>query len=241
MRADYAEAYGDLAVRHWWWRARRAWLLERIGRMAPEGGWGRILDVGCGGGLWFDDLAPFGEVEGVEPDASLARGARESGARVHVRPFDPGFRPGRRYGLILFLDVLEHMEDDAGALRHAGRLLEPGGRILVTVPAFHLLWTRHDRLNRHLRRYRRSTLDAAFARAGLAAEEIRYFFHWVFFAKLARRVVEALVEGEPRSPAVPPRPLNELLYRASRVEQKLTARAAPPFGGSLLGIARRPA
>lgn len=240
MRADYAEAYERLSARHWWWRARRAWLLERIGEMAPDDGWGRILDVGCGDGLWFDDLDRFGVVEGVEPDESVVGSERHRAGRIHVGPFDEGYRPGRRFGLVLFLDVLEHMEDDVGALAHAGRLLAPGGLVLLTVPAFECLWTRHDDLNDHLRRYRRRSLSACVEQAGLVLHDARYFFHWVFFGKLARRLAEALTDADPRPPVVPPRPLNELLYRVSRLEQRLTRRIRPPFGSSLLGVAGEP-
>lgn len=241
MRDDYARAYEALSERHWWWRARREWLLEQVEALAPEGGWSRILDVGCGDGLWFRDLDRFGSVEGVERDSSVVTSRSREEGRIHVRPFDESFRPGRRYGLILFLDVLEHMEDPAGALAHAAHLLASGGVILVTVPAFELLWTLHDDLNGHLRRYRRTSLSTTAARAGLEVRRMRYFFHWVFVAKLFLRLFEAVSGGDPRTPSVPPRPVNELLYRVSRLEQRLPGTRFLPVGSSLLLVAGEPA
>lgn len=71
MQADYAQSYRTLWERHWWWRSREALLLDRIGRLDRLAPIRRILDVGCGDGLFFERLGRFGRVEGLEPDASL--------------------------------------------------------------------------------------------------------------------------------------------------------------------------
>ncbi|HYT94425.1 MAG TPA: class I SAM-dependent methyltransferase, partial [Gemmataceae bacterium] len=71
MNPEYAAAYRNLYERHWWWRAREAMLVREIEVHQPVGGWGKVLDVGCGDGLFFDELARFGEVWGVESDESL--------------------------------------------------------------------------------------------------------------------------------------------------------------------------
>src|SRR5436190_189838 len=69
--ATYAQEYRELYERHWWWRARERFILDELARLRPAAGWGAILDVGCGDALFFDALSRFGDVEGVEPDASL--------------------------------------------------------------------------------------------------------------------------------------------------------------------------
>lgn len=240
MREDYAEAYDSLARRHWWWRARDRWVLEKLGELAPDDGWNRILDVGCGGGRWFDDLEAYGHVEGVEPDPSAIRAGTADPEKFHVRPFDEEFRPGRRYGLILFLDVLEHMAEPVAALKHGAHLLDPGGRIVITVPAFQALWTGHDELNRHHRRYTRDTLSRDVADAGLAVLETRYFFHWLVLPKLIVRGIEALTDRDPTPPGTPPRPVNRLLFGLCRLEQKLTSGGRLPFGSSVYLVAGKP-
>jgi SAM-dependent methyltransferase len=235
MDAEYARRYRRLYERHWWWRAREALVLETLRRLRAGRGPGRVLDVGCGDGLFFRRLAEFGEVEGVEPDRSLLSPASPHRDRITVAPFDAGFRPGRAYALVLMLDVLEHLPDPEGALRHAGTLLEPGGRLVVTVPAFDWLWTHHDELNRHFVRYSRRTLRQAAERAGLRVEEMRYFFHWTVPAKLAVRAKERLLgPGGPEN--VPAAPVNRALYLLSRAEQLALGRLRLPVGTSLLAV-----
>jgi SAM-dependent methyltransferase len=231
MDAGYARHYRDLYQRHWWWRAREALVLATIRRLRAGRGPGRILDVGSGDGLFFGRLAEFGEVEGIEPDASLLSAGSPHRARITVAPFDTRFQPGHRYALVLMLDVLEHLPDAVGALRHARSLLEPGGRLLVTVPAFQWLWTHHDELNRHYVRYTRATLRAVAEEAGLRMEASRYFFHWTVPGKLAVRAKERIL-GPGGPERVPAAPVNRALYLLSRAEQAVRL----PFGTSLLAV-----
>ncbi len=241
MDPEYGARYRDLYRRHWWWRAREAVVARELEGLVPAGGWDRALDVGCGDGLLFPVLGRFArEVEGVEPDGDLVTRAARDDGEIHVRPFDTSFRPGRRYGLVLFLDVLEHMDDPEGAVAHAAELLEPGGVVLVTVPAWMHLWTSHDELNRHVTRYDARSLRALLSTA-LEVEEVRYFFRWVHKAKLAQRAWEAVTRPEPAPPGVPPAPVNAALYALSRVEEKLMRRVPLPMGSSLLAVGRKPA
>lgn len=234
MEPAYAQIYQDLYERHWWWRAREDFLIATLRAHCPEQGWGRILDVGCGDGLFFEKLMEFGDVEGVEPDASQVGDRHRQ--RIHVQPFDDAFQPGKCYSLILMLDVLEHLADPAAALLQTHRLLEDDGSILITVPAFNSAWTRHDDVNGHRTRYTRRSMRIVVERAGLVIREQRYFFHWVYFAKLLQRGYEVIVPPQQPLPRVPPPWVNQLLYRMSRLESRLLGRLSVPFGGSLLVI-----
>ena len=149
------------------------------------------------------------------------------------------FEPGRRYALVLMLDVLEHFPDPAVRLKRAVELLAPGGAIVLTVPAFLSLWTSHDELNRHFTRFTRKRLAAAAREAGARIETSQYFFHWMFPVKLAAHLREAVRPAPPTPPRIPPPWLNGLLYRVSRCEQAAARLWAPPFGNSLLAVLRR--
>lgn len=238
MREDYVQTYSRLYLEHWWWRAREAVILETIRHYEPASGYGSILDVGCGGGWLLDRLRDFGAPEGIEPDASLGGPRRDAQGDVHVAPFDESFQPDKRYGLILMLDVLEHLDDPTAALRHARGLLAPTGRLILTVPAFNALWTRHDDINEHLRRYTRTSLRQLAAAAALQLDCCRYLFHWMFPAKLLVRVKERLMPARPDVPDVPSEPLNRLLYAGCRLEERFLGRARLPFGSSLLASGR---
>jgi len=233
----YGARYRELFERHWWWRAREAVILHELRRLRPDGRWGSILDVGCGDGLFLPTLARFGVPEGVEADADLVSRRTRERFTVHLRPFGPDFVPAHPYRLVLFLDVIEHLDDPVAALAHAASLLEPDGCILVTVPAFPALWTRHDVINHHRRRYTRTLLAAQAAEAGLRLQRARYFFHWVAAAKLLVRALERVRGGsEDPLPAVPPAPVNRALTALSLVEHRLLGPLRLPFGSSLLGV-----
>jgi SAM-dependent methyltransferase len=238
VRADYGNAYRELYERHWWWRARETLVLEVIRANQPVGGWRRILDVGCGDGLFFDRLLEFGAVEGVEPFEGLVDTFGKHRSQIHIGGFDERLQLDGHFPLILMLDVLEHMPEPVRAIQYALQLLDSGGLLLVTVPAFMLLWTTHDIINQHYTRYTKKSFRNLASRAGLQIESERYFFQWLFPAKIATRIAERIVGSEPAPPMMPGAWINELLYRLSRVEQRTWGRLPIP-GSSLMVLGRQ--
>ena len=232
MRADYGNAYRELYERHWWWRAREKMLLDVIRTNQPGGGWGRILDVGCGDGLFFDCLLEFGDVQGVE-SGCLVNDLGKHRSRIHVGTFDAGLRLDGQFSLILMLDVLEHMPEPVRAIRYALHLLDSSGVLLITVPAFTLLWTTHDTINQHYTRYTKKSFRRLASQAGLHITSERYFFQLLFPAKIATRIAERIFRTQPVPPEIPAAWANELLYRLSRLEQETWGRLPIP-GSSLM-------
>lgn len=237
MDPAYAQRYRDLATRHWWWRARNDAVREVATRLLGPRRDASILDIGCGDGVLFPFFSRFGDVEGIEPDAAVVSEDSPWRQRIQLRPFDESFAPGRRYDLIVMLDVLEHIEDPRRALRQVHDLLADDGRLLLTVPAFQLLWTHHDQLNRHFRRYTKSGLLSDVQGSGLRVLESWYAFQWLFLAKLVERVRERVAGPSPPE-EVPAEGLNDALYRVCAVEQRVTGRHMP-FGSSLLAVMAR--
>ncbi len=214
-------------------------ILKTLRTRQPPGGWKSILDVGCGDGLLFDQLMPFGEVEGVEPSAVSVSEHSPHRSRIHTCPFDESFQPGKEFTLILMLDVLEHLADPAAALRRALALLAPAGMVLVTVPAFNTLWTNHDVINEHVTRYTRRTFRQLAKLTGLEIQAERYFFQWLFPVKLATRVLEHAMDPQPRPARVPTRWINTPLYLFSRLEQNTWGALPWAFGSSLMVWGRK--
>ncbi|MEO5821590.1 MAG: class I SAM-dependent methyltransferase [Vicinamibacteraceae bacterium] len=234
MDPSYAREYRELAVRHWWWRARNAHVRRRVETLLGGRRDAHVLDIGCGDGVLFPFLSRFGTVEGIEPDPLVVTADGPWRQVIHQRFFDATFAPATRYDLILMLDVLEHLDAPEAALRHASTLLSPGGRILITVPAFMALWTHHDDVNRHVTRFTKSTLAPVAAAAGLAILSSEYLFQWLFAAKLVERLKESL-RGPSPLPTIPAAAANEALYRVSVVEAR-TGGTWLPFGSSLLAL-----
>lgn len=235
MNEAYADLYPSLYERHWWWRVRERILIEHIRTLLRGRSRARILDVGCGAGLFFDTLAQFGEVEGIESDPpSVSRSGRWQ-SRITVGSLDERFQPPASYDLITFLDVLEHVEDPASMLRRAGELLVADGKVLITVPAFKWLWTAHDELNQHVTRFSRSELRALIDSAGLHVSESQYLFQSLVIPKLAARLHESVVNGNPAVPTVPAPSMNRVLQSWFWFEHALFGRL--PFGASVLAVA----
>ncbi len=239
MDSRYAERYRELFDHHWWWRARSRVVTAAIEAAAPADGFGDILDIGCGDGLFFPVLRRFGQPMGLEADASLVSDARPPG-EVVVAPFDSRFSPGKSFGLIVMLDVLEHLDDDQAAIRHAHTLLRPGGTLLLTVPAFRTLWTQHDDLNQHRTRYTRRRLETVLRAGGFTIDHMRYFFHWLVPLKLLVRLKESLVSRPPTPASVPGHRSNHFWLALSRLEQTTWGRIPWPVGTSLIARATRP-
>ena len=207
-------------------------LLDVLRTNQPVGGWRRILDVGCGDGLFFDCLLEFGDVQGVE-SGCLVNDLGKHRSRIHVGTFDECLRLDGQFSLILMLDVLEHMPEPVRAIRYALHLLDPGGILLITVPAFTLLWTTHDTINQHYTRYTKKSFRRLASQAGLHITSERYFFQFLFPAKIATRIAERIFRTQPVPPEIPAAWANKLLYRLSRLEQKTWGRLPIP-GSSLM-------
>lgn len=240
MDEGYLGAYRELYLRHWWWRAREALLTREIELLAVSRPFGRILDVGCGDGLFFPALQRFGDPYGVEPAVAALSPGGPWRSRIHGGPLDATYQPGHKFGLVLALDVIEHLADPHAFLEHVRRVLEPGGWFVATVPAFRALWTNHDDLNEHVTRYRRHEFTALVAGHGFEVVHSRYFFVLLAGAKLLVRVLERIHRPRVRAPGIPSTPINALLGAVCRAEQAMLGRHAPWFGSSLLLVARAP-
>ncbi len=177
MEENYRAEYEQLYRAHWWWRAREAILIGVLRRRRPKPG-AAILDVGCGNALSFAALAEFGTVRGIEVDARLLDDSRPVRAHISTEPLGAPLYddPRWRFDVITALDVLEHIDDDRHALASMAGMLNPGGLMVITVPAFELLWDRHDTLNHHRRRYTARGLKRSLAACGVDVIELRYLF-----------------------------------------------------------------
>ena len=235
MDAAYTTAYADLYRRHWWWRVRERILLDKIrGLLGTRAGRVRILDVGCGAGLFFDALEPFGHVEGIESDPIAVEQSGRWRSRIHAGELNT-FAADGAFDVILALDVVEHVSAPDVMLRQASRFLAPDGRILITTPAFNWLWTSHDQLNHHITRYTAGDMRALIRKAGLAPIETQYLFQSLIVPKLLVRTKEALIPAADTLPRVPPRALSRALEAWFRFENAIAGWL--PFGTSVMAVA----
>jgi 2-polyprenyl-3-methyl-5-hydroxy-6-metoxy-1,4-benzoquinol methylase len=240
MDAGYGARYAELYRRHWWWRARETFLLRELDRHLAPGAAGQVLDFGCGDGLFFPLLARYGEPYGIEPDVALLDPAGPWRSHISTEALAHDPREAGRYGLIVALDVLEHLPDPEVAMRELARRLRPGGIFVATVPAFQSLWTAHDDVNHHHRRYRREEIEALVRGSGLMVIRARYFFVWLAALKWIVVRKERWLGARPEPASVPWAPINAIVRAISRAEQMVLGDAQPPFGSSVIVVARAP-
>ncbi len=240
MDPRYGAQYARLYREHWWWRAREEYLSRLLDRLIGPRGVGETFDFGCGDGLFFPILQRYGteRPRGLEYDASLLDPAGPWFDRITAGALvdDPAERG--RYGLIVALDVLEHLEQPEAALAILRRRLRSGGWFVATVPAFDALWTAHDDVNHHVRRYRLHEVEALIAGAGFTIVESRYFFVWLAMIKWLVARVEQLFAPRAAPPKVPPAAINACALALSRFEQRLLSDRHPGFGSSAIVVAR---
>lgn len=243
MDAEFFAVYAAVERAHWWFAARREIVLAVAERVVPAGG--AVLDIGCGTGFVLERFQERYQACGLELSPIALDQCRRRGLHGvwSGSAEDLSAVAGRLFDAVLFLDVLEHLDDDGAALRGARELLAPGGVVLVTVPAFQFLWSQHDVANQHRRRYRRRELEALLTRNGFTVERSSYFNTVLFPVALAQRwIARVLGTGAAAGLRVPPAPINRVMRRLFESEKRLLAARrgrSLPFGVSLLVVGRR--
>jgi SAM-dependent methyltransferase len=229
----------ELDDRHWWYRARRRILADLIRREARPPANAQILEIGCGTGHNLAMLGEFGHVDGVElDDEARALSEKRLGRKVMSSPLpELAEVSDRHYDLIGAFDVIEHIEDDAAALASIATKLKSGGKFVMAVPAHQWMWSAHDVVNHHKRRYSRRALKALIDGSPLRLEKIGYFNSLLFPLAVAERAASKLRGKENADVALPPAPLNAALETVFRVERYFVGRLPLPVGLSLFAVA----
>lgn len=237
---ENAKLLSSADANHWWFRSKAAFVataLRRTGGPGSARGW--LVDAGGGsGGVtarlgWRTERALL--VEGSAALLHEAHGCRGLlGIRAHVDniPVEDGSAE-----VVCLLDVIEHLDDPLPALREAARALEPGGRLVVNVPAHPWLWSAADEALGHARRYTRSMLRTELEAAGFEADLLTHVFSWLVLPVWLKRHVASSGDAElgvdQDSSA-----LDTAAIILTRLERSVVGRLPLPFGTSVLCVAR---
>jgi SAM-dependent methyltransferase len=237
-RSVYREM-AELDERHWWYRARREVLAGLIRREIKPPPKPRILEIGCGTGHNLEMLSAFGKVDALElDDEARAIAERRLGRKVMSAPLpELAGVPDRRYDLIAALDVIEHIDDDHAAIAAIAAKLKRGGKLLMTVPAHQWMWSAHDVVNHHKRRYSKQALRRLIENSPLRLEKIGYFNSLLFPLAVAERFASRLRGKDDADVKLPAAPVNSALRTIFAAERHLVGRLPLPPGLSLFAVA----
>lgn len=240
-----AEAYAQVAemqFKHWWFEGRRRILGSVISRLGlPQNS--EILEAGCGAGANIEMLKHFGTVYGFEPYDFM----RELSNKIPAVEIADGLLPdkipfGKQFDLVCAFDVIEHVEKDAESLKSLCEVTKPGGYAVFTVPAYMFMWSKHDEMNHHFRRYTAKTFKAALENSGYRIEKISYYNTLLFPAAFCVRMLKSTLKSDYKDDLRMPSPacMNTLLTEVFSFERHLLKHLSLPFGLSIIAVCKKP-
>jgi SAM-dependent methyltransferase len=242
---EYTRMY-ELEDHHWWFQGRlrmvegmyRRSIAPQLATSCP-----RLLDLGCGTGLFLQRRAGDSHALGVDASPEALRYCQRRGTLDVVR-VDAAHLPfaNASMDVVTAFDLTEHVSDDRALVEEIRRVLKPGGFLLATVPAHPVLWTGHDVSLHHRRRYRRCAFESLFPSGRWHTERMTAAFFLIFPLALLIRLGRRLAQpGHPARSDTGPAPawLNALLGRLHAVEAAWLARYNLPVGVSFITIRRK--
>ncbi|WP_089333214.1 class I SAM-dependent methyltransferase [Hymenobacter mucosus] len=247
MHSDYEATYHQIEEGHWWFQARRGMVFQLIQELQlPKSA--SILEIGCSGGPLLLALrqAGYTNLTGIDISAQGVQLAKQRGFE-HVAVMDGAKLEfaDASFDLVIASDVLEHIENENQALQEWKRVLRPGGQLIVFVPAFQFLWSSHDDVNQHFRRYSSQQLSTAIAHNGLQQQRLSYWNSLLFAPVALVRLLRKLLPGTEPSPSgdlqLLPAFLNTSLLSLLRTENRILRHLNLPVGVSVFALARKPA
>lgn len=220
---------------HWWFAARQHILERYIASRIATPPKARVLDVGCGTGAILEMLSGTFQAYGTDLSPHAIEFCRQRGLQRLFLGTLSGYPRADPFGLVTLFDVLEHVEDDRSLLGDIYNLLEENGDLLISVPAFPSLWTKHDEILHHKRRYTKSSLRSVVNAAGFDIRHLTFFNTFLFPVALVRRgIARAFGAENVNDLEIPSSPVNTILRRVFSLEAGLLPHVSLPVGLSLL-------
>lgn len=232
--------YYEIEDRHWWFEARKAIILGLLDSYLPASSQRVVLDAGCGTGGLLKDLQRYGKVVAADFSEEAVKFCKLRGHSIfQCSGLNTPFR-AKSFDSIVGLDLIEHLDEDLVALQELYRICKAGGYLCLTVPAFQFLWSSHDELNHHKRRYSKPQLEGQLRSARFQVLKCSYFNSFLFPFILLGRIF-GRGGGEEPGPEwrIPSRVLNTGLCRTFAAELSHLRGHDLPFGASILAIAKK--
>tara|TARA_B100001059_G_scaffold132979_1_gene133072 strand:- start:263 stop:1009 length:747 start_codon:yes stop_codon:yes gene_type:complete len=245
MDQKFYQEYYKLEREGWWFKARLS-ILENYCQAIITNPYMKILNVGAATGATSEMLSKYGKVTSLEYDEFCCKFLKEKtgieaiNASLTELPFE-----NNSYDMICAFDVIEHIENDNKAVEEIYRVLKPKGKYFITVPAFQSLWSNHDVVNHHFRRYKKKQLNKLIESTNLKIDHSTYFNFWLFIPISITRFIlnniprkkDSNLSGSDNEILQSSNIINRILYRIFHSEKfLLRINIKFPFGISILTI-----
>lgn len=233
----------ELEDNYWWFTARNKIVFELINKFCSLNSSDTILDVGCGTGGFAKILSSRYSVICLDNSPLALEYCRKRGlSNLCSTPLEEFPKDDSSVKTIVMLDVIEHIDNDAEFVKHAYNILSEGGRLIATVPAYMWLWSEHDEVHKHFRRYTKSNFTKLIEGAGFKVKYATYFNTLLFLPAVIKRFFEKLIPGKSKeeSPVDKVSPfINKIFNSTFSFEGKILPKVKFPFGLSIIVIAEK--
>lgn len=241
MVESFEKKYHEIETEHFWFKSRRSYIRDLL-KQTPKDA--KILDIGCSSGVLLNELIEDGfkkeKLYGIDVSEKAIANAKDNGL-THVYVMDAQeITLKEKFDIIIASDCLEHLQQDEKALQNWYNLLAQGGQIMIFVPAFMSLWSQHDEVNLHYRRYTLSQLKSKVQAAGFKIDKASYWNFSLFTPVYLSRKISGLFKLKKKTGDLSGVPTaNGLLYNLINLENKLLRKVSFPFGVSTFCIAKK--
>lgn len=243
MKKEFEKLYHDLEKEHFWFKARRKYILHIVNRLPKDVS---ILDIGCSSGVLLNELKESGFHEknlyGVDISQSAITKCIKSGIKNAFVMDGQEIVLNKKMDVIIASDCLEHIKGDAKALKNWHGLLKDNGLLVVFVPAFKMLWSEHDEVNMHFRRYTRRELKDKLLKAGFLVTKASYWNFFLFPPVFLMRILSRTFKNKKKKDTGDLQSIgvaNGFLYKLLFTENAILNYLNLPFGVSVFCLGKK--
>jgi 2-polyprenyl-3-methyl-5-hydroxy-6-metoxy-1,4-benzoquinol methylase len=239
MNINMYRIFFEIQKKHWFFVSKKKIVLDIINRQLTKTDSLKILDIGCGAGLMLNSLESIGQTcgmdasdEAIKFSKEIFTGRVEKGSLPDKIPFEK-----TSFDLITILDVIEHVDQDVDSLKAIRSRLVPGGKAIITVPAYMFLWSAFDEMNQHKRRYTLNELHKKLIEAEFFVERISYYNTLLFPLVYTVRMLNNFLGRDGSSDMnLPNKFLNYTLHKVFMIEKYILRVVDLPFGVSIVAV-----
>lgn len=242
MEIEYEKKYHEVETENWWFVSRRRYLLGLL-RDAPKDS--LLLDIGCSSGIFLKDLERLGfkkeNLFGIDISEKAIENCKNNGIQNVFVMDAQKISLTEKFDIIVASDCLEHLRDDIGAIKNWSALLKTGGLLCVFVPAFQSLWSTHDEVNMHYRRYTNKELEDKLTSEKLTILKSSYWNFSLFIPLYLFRKIDGILTRNKKKEGqvIEGKITNVVLLQLLLFENRLLEYVNFPFGVSTFCIAKK--